>query len=106
MKRSRFIRTPRSRTMIRERVLTISTLLALMALSGTAYAGPGITDKSYWPSEVGPSHYNRSMQTEPDPYRARAMHRGRAAAPAQVAPENGCRYQDGPKFRTTCRTRP
>ena len=88
--------------MIRERVLTISTLLALMALSGTAYAGPGITDKSYWPNESGPSSYKRNTQTEPDSYRARAMVRGRAAAPAQVAPEYGCRYQSGPKFRTTC----
>src|SRR6266571_6454179 len=75
-------RKSRSRTMIRVRVLTLSALLALMALSGTAYAGPGITDKSYWPNESGPSSYKRSTQTEPDSYRARAMYRGGAAAPA------------------------
>jgi hypothetical protein len=95
--------------MIRERVLTISTLLALMALSGTAYAGPGITDKSYWPNEVGPSSYSRAPQTEPDRYRARAMQRGAPAA--QVAPEGnsgqyGCRYSGGPKYPMTCSTRP
>ncbi len=97
--------------MIRERVLTISTLLALVALSGTAHAGPGITDKSYWPNEVGPSSYYRSTQTVPDQYHARAMQRGRAVLPAQVAPEGnsgqyGCRYQGGPKSPMTCSTRP
>ena len=40
--------------MIRERILTISTLMALMALSSVAYAGPRITDKSDWPNELAP----------------------------------------------------
>ena len=69
--------------MIREHVLTSSTLLALTALSGTAFAGPGITDKSYWPNEVGPSSYSRAPQTVPDRYRARAMQGG---APTRIEP--------------------
>ena len=94
--------------MIREPILTISTLLALMALmalSGAAYAGPGITDKSYWPNEPGPSSYKRSTQTEPDPYRARAMVRGRT--PVQAAPQGNtgqdrCRYQGGAHSSMSC----
>ncbi len=89
--------------MIRDRVLTISTLAALMALSSVAQAGPKVTDKTYSPNEVGRS--SQSRQT--DRYRARAM-RG-AAPPAQIAPEGtgrqiGCRYlySGGPKYPVTC----
>ena len=80
--------------MIRERVLTISTLLAVVVLSGAAYAAPKSTDQSY-------------RQTEPDWYRARAMQP--VAAPVQIAPEQpgrqiGCRYlySGGPKNPVTC----
>ena len=81
--------------MIRERVLTISTLMALMALSSVAYAGPRITDKSDWPNEVGPSSQSKIRQAEPAWYRARAMQEG--APPAQIVREGtsrqtGCRY--------------
>jgi gamma-glutamyl:cysteine ligase YbdK (ATP-grasp superfamily) len=88
--------------MIRDRVLTISTLGALMALSSVAQAGPKVTDKTYSPNEVGRS--SQSRQT--DWNRARAMQRG---APAQIAPEGtgrqiGCRYlySGGPKNPVTC----
>jgi hypothetical protein len=87
--------------MIREHVLTISTLLALVALSGAAHAGPRITDKDYWPNEVGISSQLTYRQPAPDWYRARAMQPG--APPAQIAAEGargqyGCRYsyQGGP----------
>jgi hypothetical protein len=85
--------------MIREHVLTISTLLALAAWSGAAHAGPKITDKSYWPNEV------RSQQTEPDWRSAYARQGG--LPPAQIAPainsgQSGCRYQGGPKSPMTC----
>ena len=80
--------------MIRERVLTISTLLAVVVLSGAAYAAPRNSDRSY-------------RQPEPDWYRARAMQPG--AAPAQIAPEQPgrrieCRYlySGGPKNSVTC----
>jgi hypothetical protein len=90
--------------MIRERVLTISTLLGLIALPSVALAAPGITDKSYWPHEVSPSSQSR-RQTEPGWYRARAMQQG--APPVQIVREGnssrqGCRYLGGPKSPLTC----
>jgi len=90
--------------MIRERVLTISMLLALMALSGTAYAGPGITDKSYWPNEAGPSGYSRAPQTVPDRYRARATHKGAAAQFERQGntAQYRCRYQGGAHSPMSC----
>jgi hypothetical protein len=89
--------------MIREHVLTISTLLALVAVPGASHAGPKITDKSYWLNEVRPQSTIR--QTEPDWYRAYGMQRG--APPAQIVPEGnsgqyGCRYQGGPKSPMWC----
>ena len=85
--------------MIRKRVLTISTLLALAALSGAAYAEPQGSGRA------GPS--SQSRQTEPDPYRARAMQPG--APPAQIVHEGtssqiGCRvrYSGGPKYPYSC----
>jgi hypothetical protein len=91
--------------MVRERVLTISTVLAVMALSGVALAGQRITDKNYWLNELGPSSQSTARQTEPGWYRARAMESG--AAPAQILREGntgryGCRYQGGPKSPMTC----
>jgi len=83
--------------MIRERVLTISTILALAALSSAAYAEPQV--------KAGPS--SQSSQTEPDWYRARAMQQG--APPALIVREGisrpvGCRYlySGGPKGSVTC----
>jgi hypothetical protein len=91
--------------MIREHVLTISTLVALVALSGAAHAGPKITDKSYWLNEVRPSSQSTIRQSEREWYRAYGMQRG--APPAQIAPEGysgqyKCRYQGGPKYPMTC----
>jgi hypothetical protein len=76
--------------MIRERIFTISTLLAFVVLSGVAHAEPTLTRKG---SEGGPSSQTR--WTEPDWYRARAMQEG--APPAQIVREGtsrqtGCRY--------------
>jgi len=93
--------------MIRERVLTISTLLALVALSGVARAEPKITDRSHGSSQIGPSGQSTIRRTEPDWYRARAMQRG--ATPAQIVPDGtspqvGCRYlySGGPRNPVTC----
>ena len=77
--------------MIRERVLTLSTVLALIALSGAAQAGPRITDKNYWLNEIGPSSQS-AAQAQPDWYRARAMQPG----------QYRCRYLGGPKSPQTC----
>jgi hypothetical protein len=83
--------------MIRERILTISTLLAFAALSGVAHAERALTRKG---SEAGPSRQTR--QNEPSWYRARAMQE--KAPPAQIVREGtsrqtGCRYlySGGPK---------
>ena len=89
--------------MIRERVLAISTLTALVALASAAHAGPKITDKNYWLNEV--SNQSTIRQTEPDWYRARAMQEG--APPAQIVREGnsgrqGCRFLGGPKGLVTC----
>jgi hypothetical protein len=84
--------------MIREHVLTISTLVALVALSGVAQAAPRNKDKSYRPNQA---------QTESDWYHARAMQQG--VPPAQIVHEGtsrqvGCRYQysGGPKNPASC----
>jgi hypothetical protein len=39
-------------------VLAISLLASLVAMSATANAGATISDKRYWPSEVGPGAYS------------------------------------------------
>ncbi len=92
--------------MIRERVLTISTLTVLTAaLSGAAHAGPTITNKNYSPSDVRPSSRPVITQTEPNGYSARAMHRRGSSAltgPAVNSDRQGCRYLGGPKYPTTC----
>jgi hypothetical protein len=85
--------------MIREHVLTISTLLGLMALSGVAQAGPRITDKSYWLNEV------RNQQAEGDWRGAYALERGapiRRIAPPVDGGQYQCRYQGGPKSPMWC----
>jgi hypothetical protein len=91
--------------MIGERILTVSTLLAFVVLSGVAHADPTRTRKNYSPSEGSPSSQTR--QTQPDWYRARAMQEG--APPAQIVREGisrqtGCRYQysGGPKNPVSC----
>jgi hypothetical protein len=82
---------------VRERVLTISTLLAFMVLSGVAQAGPRITDKDYWLNEIRP------QPREPDWRRAYALERGavsnHTAPGGQTAPvgQHQPRYYGGPK---------
>jgi hypothetical protein len=77
--------------MIREPILTISTLLAFVAVSGVANADPTLTRKST-PSKGSP--FNQTRQTHPN-YRARALQEG--APPAQILLEGTsrqprCRY--------------
>jgi hypothetical protein len=86
--------------MIRERIFTISTLLAFVVLSGVAHAEPTLTRKG---SEGGPSSQTR--WTEPDWYRARAMQEG---APARSNRAGGDKPPDRmplPVFRRTRRTK-
>jgi hypothetical protein len=83
--------------MLTKRLLTLSLVLLLAAVSATAFAGSTITDKSYWPNEA-----RRSAQARiGDVNSAFAYDR---AAP-RVQPEASAitagpvlRYQGGPKF--------
>ena len=79
-------------------VLALSLLASLVAMSATANAGVTISDKRYWPSEVGPSAY-RTVSTQHAPRDAYAAI-GRIAAPS-VAPapaeEDTWHYVGGPK---------
>ncbi len=45
--------------MLTKRLLSISLLLPLMAISATAHAGSTITDKSYWPSAARPAVHDK-----------------------------------------------
>jgi hypothetical protein len=79
----------------------ISTLLALVALSRAAHAGPRITDKDYRLNEVHASSQSTTRHTAPDRYGARAMVPG--VGRAQIVPEgtsgqheNLYRYKGGP----------
>jgi hypothetical protein len=79
-------------------VLVISLLASLVAMSATANAGATISDKRYWPSEVGLSAYPAvSAQHAPhDEYAAI----GRIAPPAVAsapAEEDTWHYIGGPK---------
>ena len=71
-------------------LLSISLLASLEAMSATANAGATISDKRYWPSEVGPSAY-RTVSTQHAP-------RDAFAAIGQTSESSGPRYLGGPKF--------
>jgi hypothetical protein len=80
-------------------VLAISLLTSLVAMSATANAGATISDKRYWPSEVGPSAYNTIDTTQRAPrdaYAAIGRMATPAAAPAPAAEETW-HYVGGPK---------
>lgn len=70
-----------------------ATVLMVSSI-GIATAGPGITDKHYWPNEVGPGAYRnqqpRAQQIQPvrppDPARACAYVGG-----ARSTPQKTCR---------------
>jgi hypothetical protein len=70
-------------------LLAISLLASLVAMSATANAGVTISDKRYWPSEVGPSAY-RTVTTQHVP-------RDAFAAIGETSEARGPRYLGGPK---------
>lgn len=80
-----------------KRLLTISLLLPLVAISATAQAGSTITDKSYWPNEARQSTPIRAGSPS-DVYAY-----GRAPSRLEPAIVNSggsaWRYQGGPKGR-------
>jgi hypothetical protein len=73
-------------------LLAISLLASLVAVSATANAGATISDKRYWPSEVGPSAYH-TVSTQHAPRDAFAA----IGETSEVAESSGTRYLGGPK---------
>ncbi len=88
--------------MLTKRLLKISLLLPLMAISATAYAGSTITDKSYWPSEARQSAQTRTVGSQRDLNSAFAYDRAASRLQSAMNPNDGGsfpRYQGGPKSR-------
>jgi hypothetical protein len=88
--------------MLTKRLLTISLLLPLVAMSAAAYAGSTITDKNYWPSEARQSAQTRTGGSPIDVYSALAYDRaGPRLQPSTNTNDGGSawHYQGGPKFR-------
>ncbi len=88
--------------MLTKRLLKISLLLPLMAISATAYAGSTITDKSYWPSEARQSAQTRTVGSQRDLNSAFAYDRAASRLQPAMNPNDGGsspRYQGGPKSR-------
>ena len=90
--------------MLTKRLLTISLLLPLVAISATAHAGSTITDKNYWPSEARQSAQTRTGGSQNDLGSALAYDRTTLRPqPATNANDDGSawRYQGGPKSQAT-----
>jgi hypothetical protein len=87
--------------MLKKFLLALSLSLPLAAISVAAYAGTTISDKRYWPNEVGPGAYTmRVFHGEPSSAFASTPGTQRF----QIAPksrEGGkvWRYQGGPQSR-------
>jgi hypothetical protein len=82
--------------MLTKRLLSISLLLPLVAISATAHAGSTITDKSYWPSEARPAVHITTVASQ-------KKLRDAFASSTTKADENGneWRYQGGPRSQVT-----
>lgn len=86
--------------MLTKRLLTLSLVLPLAAVSATAYAGSTISDKNYWPSEARQSAQTGTAGSQRGVNSAFAYDR---AAPSSqpAATANGAgpavHYQGGPK---------
>jgi hypothetical protein len=86
--------------MLTKRLLTISLLLPLVAISATAYAGSTISDKSYWPNEARRSAQTTTAGSQRDSnsvfaYEPAALRLQPAASPNVDG--SAWRYQGGPK---------
>lgn len=78
-------------------ILAVSLLASLVAMSATANAGVTISDKRYWPSEVGPGAY-RTVSAPHAPHDAFAAFNPMASpAAAPAAAEDSWHYVGGPK---------
>lgn len=65
--------------------LLAAWLLLFATVSGIAEAGPTITDKRYWPNEVGPSAYRDSP--------VQGERRSRRLDRQSIKPAKSCTYQ-------------
>jgi hypothetical protein len=86
--------------MLTKRLLTISLLLPLVAISATAHAGSTISDKSYWPGEARQSAQARTVNAERHSNSAFAYDRTASGFQPVTTPNEGgsaWRYQGGPK---------
>jgi len=85
--------------MLTKRLLTISLLLPMVAISATAYAGETITSKSYWPNEARQSAYGvTTPRNDPSSAFASTVMTPRfQAAPMADQAGNVRRYHGGPK---------
>lgn len=86
--------------MLTKRLLTISLVLPLAAISAAAFAGSTITDKSYWPGGAHDSAQSVAVGPRGDVSSAFAYDRTPSRL-QPVAPASGARvgrhYQGGPK---------
>ena len=90
--------------MLTKRLVTISLLLPLVAISATAHAGSTITDKSYWPSEARQSAQIGTVGSPGNVYSAFAYDGPVSSLqPAANTNDDGSawRYQGGPKSDVT-----
>ncbi len=86
--------------MLTKRLLSISLLLPLVAISATAHAGSTITDKSYWPSAARPAVHSEAAIAHSGPrdaFASSSMTAARQPAVVAVDGTNAWRYHGGPK---------
>jgi len=86
--------------MLTKRLLTISLLLPLVAVSSTAYAGSTISDKSYWPTETRRDAQNTTASSRRGLNSAFAYDQAALRLQAATKPNeagSAWHYQGGPK---------
>jgi hypothetical protein len=84
--------------MLTKRLLTISLLLPLMAISAAAHAGSTITDESYWPNEA--SQGTQSPSAGLSDFRSALAYDGSVSiSQPETNGKSTWDYQGGPKGR-------
>ena len=88
------------------RLLSMTMLLSVGAISSVAYAGSTITDKSYWPNEARVSSQYGVTQNGVLGSRAAATWSGAPRlledGPGGSTLQPECRYQGGPRSQQSC----
>ncbi|MEN3350816.1 MAG: hypothetical protein V7632_4451 [Bradyrhizobium sp.] len=83
-------------TKLGKSIVMISLVTSLVATFASANAGVTISDKRYWPNEVGPGAY-RSTDAQRGPRDAFAAIDGISASAARGEVSNAWHYIGGPK---------